>query len=211
MTKRPHKPVTMPPWRVEASEDIEEAIWRSHPERKAVLARDTAALIAGRAPGRTTPPDVAQRIREFVAEGGLDDVAPLWSDSPAVSLPGALWRLYRVRDQIVKQPDDVARLVSLGHSSLDTIDPILAGLEDPVTPDRVLTLIDTVFFGALDGDLAGALSRAGAFAKLVAQGLLDLPHDQAESFPLAQSSLAWGVVGQELVEAGHAEARHGLL
>ena len=210
MTKRPHKPVAMSPWRVEASEDIEDAIWRSHPERRAILARDTAALMAGRAPNYPTPPDVTARIRQFVHDGGLDDVAHLWSDSPAVSLPGALWRLYRVRDQIMKQPDDIARLVALGHHTLDTIDPLLAGLEDPITPDRVLALIDTVFFGALEGDLSDALSRAGALAKLVAQGLLDLPHDQVESFSLAQSSLAWGVVGQELIDAGRMETRHGL-
>jgi hypothetical protein len=110
----------------------------------------------------------------------------------------------------MKQPDDIARLVALGHHTLDTIDPLLAGLEDPITPDRVLALIDTVFFGALEGDLSDALSRAGALAKLVAQGLLDLPHDQVESFSLAQSSLAWGVVGQELIDAGRMETRHGL-
>jgi hypothetical protein len=101
-------------------------------------------------------------------------------------------------------------LVALGHSSLDTIDPLLAGLDDPITPERVLELIDTVFFGALEGGLADALQRAGALAKLAAQGLLDLPHDQVESFSLAQSSLAWGVVGQELLDAGHADAQHGL-
>ena len=210
MSNRPHKPVTMPPWRVEASEDIDEAIWRSHPEHRAGLARDTAHLIVGRVAGVTLPEETASRIRAFVHDGGLDDIAPLWSDSPATSLPGALWRLYRVRDQIVKQPADIARLVALGHQALDTIDPIVAGLDDPVTAQGVVELADTVFFGALEGQLQGALMRAGALAKLVAAGLLAVPHDQEESFGLARTSLAWGVVAEELVHAGQVEATAGL-
>jgi hypothetical protein len=195
---------------VEASEDIDEAIWRSHPEHRAGLARDTAHLIVGRVAGVTLPEETASRIRAFVQDGGLDDIAPLWSDSPATSLPGALWRLYRVRDQIVKQPADIARLVALGHQALDTIDPIVAGLDDPVTAQGVVELADTVFFGALEGQLQGALMRAGALAKLVAAGLLAVPHDQEESFGLARTSLAWGVVAEELVHAGQVEATAGL-
>lgn len=209
MTNRPHKPVTMPPWRVEATEDAEDAVWRSHPERKAGVARDTAQLILGRT-DRALPDDMVSRVRAFIDEGGLDDVAALWADSPAISLPGALWRMYRVRDHIVKQPGDIARLVASGQQSLNTIDPILAGLRDPITPEGVLGVIDTVFFGAFEGELAVALGRVGALAKLVSQGLLDLPHDDTESFDLAQSSLAWGVIANELLDAGLVESRHGL-
>ncbi len=167
MTKRPHKPVTMPPWRVEASEDSDDAMWRSHPERKAELAKDTALLIIGRVSDVPLPEDMAARIREFVDEGGLDDLAHVWADSPPGSLPGALWRLYRVREQILAQPDDVARLVSRGLATLDTIDPIIAGLDTPITTSSVLTLIDTVFFGAFEGDVADALSRVGALSVLM--------------------------------------------
>jgi hypothetical protein len=210
MSKRPHKPVTMSPWKVEWSEDLDEAVWRSHPERKAGIARDTALLVLGRATDTPLPSDMATRVRAFIEDGGLDDVAHIWADSQAVSLPGALWRLYRVRDQIQKQPEDVARLVAIGHDSLDTIDPVVAGLHDPITPDTVVALIDSVFFGAFEGELAQALTRVGALAKLVAQGLLDLPHDQSESFGLAKSSLAWGVIADELMVAGDVERRHGL-
>ena len=200
----------MPPWQVEWAEDIDEAIWRSHPERKAGLARDTALLILGRSTDTPLPNDMSSRVKDFIAEGGLDDVAHLWADAEAVSLAGALWRLYRVRDQIMKQPEDIARLVTIGHDTLDTIDPVVAGLRDPITADGVVTLIDAVFFGAFDGELADALSRVGALARLVARGLIDLPHDHAESFDLAKSSLAWGVIADELVAAGDAERRHGL-
>lgn len=207
MAERPHKPVTMPPWRVEASEDIDEAIWRSHPERKAALARDTAQLIVGRSRDDSLPADSAKRIRDFIEGGGLDDVALLWRDAPATSLAGALWRLYRVREGILAAPEEVARLVSLGHASLDTIDPIMVGLDDPVTPDGVTGLIDRVFFGGLEGDLATALIRAGALAKVIARGLLDLPETENDTaHHLATSSLAWGVVGAELAEAGALEA-----
>ena len=210
MAHRPHKPVTMPPWRVEVSEDFDEAVWRSHPESKAGLARDTALLILGRSGDTPFPADLAQRVKGFIDQGGLDDVAHLWAESPALSLSGALWRLYRVRDQILKQPEDIARLVTIGHESLDTIDPVVAGLRDPITPEGIITLIDSVFFGAFEGEVAEALTRVGALAKLVAQGLLDLPHEHSESFDLAKSSLAWGVVASELMSAGDAERRHGL-
>jgi hypothetical protein len=200
----------MPPWKVEWSEDIDEAIWRSHPEAKAGLARDTALLILGRGSDTPLPTDVTTRVKSFIREGGLDDIAHLWAESEVMSLPGALWRLYRVRDRILKQPDDIATLVAIGHDTLDTIDPVVAGLHDPITPDSVVTLIDSVFLGAFDGELAEALTRVGALAKLVAAGLLDLPHDRSESFDLAKSSLAWGVIAEELMAAGDAERRHGL-
>jgi hypothetical protein len=200
----------MPPWQVEWSEDIDEAVWRSHPERRAVLARDTAQLILGRTTGTPLPADLSARVKSFISQGGLDDIAHLWSDAEAVSLAGALWRLYRVRDQIGKQPEDIARLVAIGHDSLDTIDPVVAGLHDPITSEGVVALIDSVFLGAFDGELAEALTRVGALAKLVARGLLDISHDQSESFPLAKSSLAWGVIADELIAAGEREHRHGL-
>jgi hypothetical protein len=210
MTKRPHKPVTMSPWQVEWSEDIDEAIWRSHPEAKAGLARDTALLILGRSTDTAMPEDITSRVKHFIEQGGLDDVAHVWADAHALSLAGALWRLYRVRDQIIKQSEDIARLVAIGHDALNTIDPVVAGLTDPITAEGVLALIDSVFFGAFDGELAEALTRVGALAKLVAQGLLDVPHDQVESFDLARSSLAWGVIADELMAAGAQERRQGL-
>lgn len=200
----------MSPWQVEWSEDIDEAVWRSHPERKAGIARDTALLILGRSTDTPLPADMTARVKSFIEEGGLDDVAHLWAESEPVSVPGALFRLYRVRDQIQKQPEDIARLVAIGQDALDTIDPVVAGLRDPITPESVVALIDSVFLGAFDGELAVALTRVGALAKLVAKGLLDVPHDQEESFELAKSSLAWGVIADELMSAGDVERRHGL-
>ncbi len=200
----------MPSWRVEVSEDIEEAIWRSHPEKRAGIARDTALLLLGRADNVTFPEDMAARIRTFVDEGGLDDLAQVWSDSPPLSLPGALWRLYRVRDQIVKQPDDVAGLISRGKQSLNTIDPVVAGLDDPITAEGVLGVIDSVFFGALEGELSWALTRVAALAKLVAHGLATLPDSDEDTVGVTKTSLAWGVIAGELEEAGALERRVGL-
>jgi hypothetical protein len=200
----------MSPWQVEWSEDIDEAVWRSHPERKAGIARDTALLILGRTTDTPLPKDLTSRVKNFIDHGGLDDIAHLWADAEPISLAGALWRLYRVRNQIQQQPEDIARLVAIGHDALDTIDPVVAGLTDPITPEGILTLIDSVFFGAFEGELAEALTRVGALAKLVARGLLDVPHSQSESFDLAKSSLAWGVIADELMGSGDVERRHGL-
>ena len=44
-----------------------------------------------------------------VATNGIDDIAELWADSPATTLPGTLWRLFFVREWIRRDPELVAR------------------------------------------------------------------------------------------------------
>lgn len=207
MQERPHKPVTMPGWKLEAIDDADEGPWTSHPQAKAQLAHDTARLLVGRQGGVTLPPDAVKRLDRYLADGGLDDLAILWAESEPVTLPGALWRLYRLREQLLAHPEELARLISLGHDHLDTIDPILVGMAEPVTPDSVLGLADDVFSGAMGGSLPDALERAGALAKVVARGLLIHPHERNDSYPLARTSLAWEVVGAELLEAARLDRR----
>jgi hypothetical protein len=200
----------MPGWKLEAIDDPDEGPWTSHPQAKAQLAHDTARLLVGRQGGVTLPQDVIHRLDRYLADGGLDDLAALWAESGPTSLPGALWRLYRVREQLLARPDELARLISLGHDHLDTIDPILAGMAEPVTRDSVVALADDVFSGAMGTTLPDALERAGALAKVVARGLLIHPHEGDESYPLARTSLAWEVVGAELLEAARLDRRGGL-
>lgn len=208
--ERPHKPVTMPGWKLEAVEETDEGPWTSHPQAKAQLAHDTARLLVGRQGGVTLPGDVVQRLDRYLAEGGLDDLAILWAESEPTSLPGALWRLYRVREQLLAHPNELARLISFGYDHLDTIDPILVGIAEPVTRDSVLALAADVFSGAMGATLPDALERAGALAKVVARGLLLHPYEGEDSYPLARTSLAWEVVGAELLEAARLDRRSGL-
>ena len=42
-------------------------------------------------------PVVHDRLVRLTDEQGLDGIAEMWAEAPAVSLPGALWRLYALR------------------------------------------------------------------------------------------------------------------
>ncbi|MGN6610404.1 MAG: hypothetical protein ACTHLJ_01385, partial [Angustibacter sp.] len=78
------------------------------PEALAEAAHATAAAIvdAGR---RSDDPDLTSRLVRLVDDHGLDTIADLWADRPARSLPGALWRLYVVREWVRRDADDAAR------------------------------------------------------------------------------------------------------
>ncbi|MCL3793182.1 hypothetical protein H6X68_11440, partial [Actinomyces sp. 186855] len=44
-----------------------------------------------------------------VAARGVDEVAELWADSPATTLPGTLWRLLLVREWLRRDPELISR------------------------------------------------------------------------------------------------------
>ena len=203
MSERHHKPVRMSPWRLEAAESEEDAIWRLHPERRLAIAHDTAQLLV-RANGDAT--DTLERLNAFVDTEGLDTLAELWSAADAVSLPGALWRLYRIREQVRRRPDVIGHLVQRGINSLDTIDPVLVGAEEPVTAQGVATIIDEVLRGGFTGSLAQALERASSLARVIAAGLLHWPESNEErEHDVALRSLSWDVVADELADCAKRE------
>jgi hypothetical protein len=198
----------MSSWRLEASENEDDAVWRLHPERQRLVASDTASLLV-RGTG-SHDAEVLKRLRTFVDTEGLDTLAELWSHAEAGSLPRALWRLFQVRERVVHCPDDVGHLVQRGLESLDTIDPIVLGTQQPVTAQSVRELIEQILSGSFAGSLADALERAASLARLVAAGLLALgPHD-AEDHGVTLSSLAWSDVAGELALSAKRE-RNGIL
>ena len=186
----------MSPWRLEASESEEEALWRLHPERQRLVASDTASLLV-RGTGFHDV-EVVRRLRTFVDTEGLDTLAELWSRSEVGSLPRALWRLFQIRERVVHAPDDVGNLVQRGLESLDTIDPIVLGTHQPVTAQSVRELIEQILTGSFTGSLADALERASSLARLVAAGLLEVSPDLDDTHSVALSSLAWSDVASEL-------------
>jgi hypothetical protein len=129
--------------------------------------RSAAALVAG-ARGRPDG-EVAQRLGNFVADEGIIELAALWAEAPAVSLPGALYQLVLLREWIVRNPVDASRFFTAGRDVAE-FSTVVAGVADPPTPEAVVGLADTVLSAAFDADLADALDRAAAFCRVVAAG-----------------------------------------
>ena len=107
MTRQFHRPARLDPEVAEAIEGGED------PAVASELAHRTAQALVGGFP----EPDGAREIEPIIREGvvavvaahGVDAVAELWADSPATTLPGALWRLFLVREWLRRDPALIAR------------------------------------------------------------------------------------------------------
>jgi len=159
--RRPRRPVLVDP-----STD-----WQPggvDPALRAEVAHTTAAALVRR--GRASDdPDVLVRLLALVETEGLDVVAALWADSPADSLPGALWRLYVLREWVRRDPRTVADRYRLGVDAAP-VHGAVAGVVTPPGPADVRAVADAVLSGVYTGDLATALDRAAAFCRVLATG-----------------------------------------
>lgn len=78
--------------------DAEQIRGDSDPALRSEAASATAhALLSGLPLTREDAED-ASELLDDAGEGGLDAIAELWSRSPATTAPGALWRLFLVRE-----------------------------------------------------------------------------------------------------------------
>ncbi len=130
-------------------------------------AHETAAVLLG--VGRAgSDPQVTRRLISVVDEVGITTLADLWADRPARSLPGALYRLYALREWALADLSSAAREYAAGvHYSEPN--HAVAGA-DPTGPEEVRSVIDAILRGVFDGDFAIAMERAAAFARVVAAG-----------------------------------------
>lgn len=120
--------------------------------------------------GRATEdPQVVARLVALVETEGLDVVAAMWADSPPDTLPGALWRLYVLREWVRRDPDTVADRYRQGVAAAPVHD-VVAGVVDMPGPQDVRVVADAVLSGVYTGDLATALERAAAFCQVLATG-----------------------------------------
>lgn len=148
--------------------DAEEIPGDLDPALRGEIAHTTAAAIVHRARA-SEDPEVVERLVRLVEDEGLDVVAALWADSSADTLPGALWRLYVLREWVRRDPVTVAERFRLGVVAAP-VHEVVAGVVTPTGPGDVRDVADAVLSGVFAGDLAVALERAAAFCRVLAVG-----------------------------------------
>lgn len=165
---RPRRPSYLEPSALEAVGNRFDPIAGLH------AAHETAAVLVRR--GRAADdPRTVERLVTLVDEIGLPTLAELWASRPARSLPGALWRLYVLREWMLRHPEEVAREYAAGVRFTEP-NHAVAGI-DPPGPDEVRQVADQILRGAFTGDFAVALERAAAFCAVVSSGRADVTLD----------------------------------
>lgn len=159
---RPHRPTLLGPHALETYGGAPD------PAELAEAAHATASALveAGRGAGDA---EVCERLVALMDDLGIDTVAEMWADRPARSLPGALWRLYALREWVRVDAREAAVDFAAGQD-VAQVARVVAGAADPPTPQALRTLLDAILGGIFKGDLAVALERAGAFCRVVAAG-----------------------------------------
>lgn len=200
MSERHHRPVRRP------SAAFEAYIGADDPADVSRVAHDTAAALLHRARG-TDDPAVVARLVSFTDEHGIDDLVELWSTAAAASLPGALWRLYLIREAATRDAELTAYTFRRGLEIDRTISHVVAGAPTPTGPDEIVALSDEILRGAFTGDVGIALERASAFCRIMAQGSADLAESsEVDSFDRARAWTRRGARYLELAEELHAAA-----
>jgi hypothetical protein len=177
-----HKPVRRPSElfdRLYGTEDPAEVSRVAHSTAQALLARVREERDA----------ETVDRLIAFTDEHGIDDIAELWSRSPARTLPGALWRLYLLQLMIHDDAPGTALLYSRGVETLASADVVIAGAPAPAGPDELVGLIDAILRGVFEGDLSIALDRAAAFCRVASAGATNLADDYDATEPARASEL----------------------
>jgi len=165
-----HKPIRRP------AELFDRLFAADDPAEVSRVAHSTAHALLSRV--RADPSvDVVERLVAFTDDHGIDDIAELWSRSPARSLPGALWRLYLLQLMIHDDAATAALLYERGRVEMATVDPVVVGAPAPAGPEELVVLIDTILRGLFEGDFAVALDRAAAFCRVQASGSTHLADD----------------------------------
>lgn len=187
--RKPRRPSFLDPAALEALGERTDPIAELH------AAHETAAALlhTGRA---ADDPAVTARLVALTDEIGLDTLAELWASRPARSLPGALWRLYLLREWVRTNPDQAAREYQAGIRFTEP-NHAVAGV-DPPGPNEVRRVADEILSGVFDGDFALALERAAAFAHVVASGRAEV----SIGVPEVQRALRLQDLARDLADCG---------
>lgn len=139
------------------------------PALRSDIAHTTASAIVHQGRRGGDDPELVARLVGLVEAEGLDVVAAMWADSPATTLPGALWRLYVLRDWVRRDPHTLAERYRLGVVAAP-VHEVVAGVAAPPGPVELRDVVDAVLSGVYTGDLAVALERGAAFCRVLATG-----------------------------------------
>lgn len=160
--RRFHKPVRRP--------NLDGTDLRPGPAEQSELAHELAGMVITD-PSRTRDSASTERFVRLADEHGLEQIAQLWARSPAVSLPGALWRLYVLRTWIRRRGAEASRWYRTGLADGgSTVAEVIAGTPPMPTPEELADVVDDIMRGAFRGDFAIALERAAAFVAIVTRG-----------------------------------------
>ena len=151
-------------------------------------AAHTTAMLLVQSGRESRDPAARVRLVSLVDEVGLDTVADLWAQRPARSLPGALWRLYALREWVRRESVEAAADYAAGQA-IAPVHQVVAGAADPPDPQALRVLVDQVLHGVFAGDLAVALERAGAFCRVVVAGRVHRADELEASEPDAAAAL----------------------
>jgi hypothetical protein len=159
---RHHKPKPFAPV------DFEPFVGGADPARISEAAHLAAQALVhhGRA---NEDPEVTERLVRLADKEGLEAIAELWAESPARSLPGALWRLYALRTATLQNPDRMSAFFTAGRQ-IAQVDHAVAGVAEPPGAEELRTMADSILSGAFDGDFDVALERTAAFCRVIALG-----------------------------------------
>lgn len=157
-----HSPVKFSPEQFEAYEG------GTDPARVSEAAHLAAHALVSRG-RRAHDPEVHRRLVKLTDEQGLDAIAELWAHAPAVSLPGALWRLYALSAAARQDPHRMSRWFAAGKESAQVAD-VVAGVAGAPGAEEICQVADTILSGAFNGDFDVALERFAAFCRVIARG-----------------------------------------
>lgn len=161
-SRRPRRPAMYEPRALDAQAS------NVDPAEVSEVAHESAAVLVGT--GRAAnDPELTQKLVGLVDELGMSTVAQLWAGRPAVSLPGALWRLYTIREWVRRDGVGAVTDYDTGRIRAD-VSQVIAGAAEPPSPEGLRDLVDAILTGVFDGDLAVALERAAAFCRVVSVG-----------------------------------------
>lgn len=161
-------------------------------------AAEQSAVALVRGARNSSDPAVAERVIRLAESEGLDSLAQLWSQAPADTVAGCLWRLYLLRSWVYADPVRAAREFDAGRHRLP-VARVVAGVAEPPGPEELRMMVDQVLRGIAERDFADVLFRAAAFAHVIASGRAVLGEESGSS-QLRVLSLA-----EQLERAGHAE------
>lgn len=191
-----HKPVRRP------SDVIELMGGSGDPAELSALAHDTATALLHRV-REASDPAIVDRVIAYADVHGIDDVAELWADASADSLPGALWRIYLLRHSVAGNPESAGLRFRRGLD-VDVVGHAMVGAGAAPTPADVTELATVILKGAFVGDFAAALERSAAFARVMAVGANDLATGEADDVRREQEAelaASFGHLADELTHA----------